>query len=136
MQQLFDKLAHPAMTNLALTNTNGESLDFWPSPLPDLYFAEPIMVAIKLDTTDTITFTGQTAHGEFKVKLNPQASSKATGIDKLWARQKIKSLLLYIFGSIQLKTQLQVRRLKKKLKKYEPTDANKPADKPAIEKQA
>jgi len=106
MQQLFDKLAHPAMTNLALTNTNGESLDFWPSPLPDLYFAEPIMVAIKLDTTDAITFTGQTAHGEFKVKLNPQASSKATGIDKLWARQKIKSLLLYNQQS-EVKQQVQ-----------------------------
>lgn len=106
MQQLFDKLAHPAMTNLALTNTNGDSLDFWPSPLPDLYFAEPIMVAIKLDTTDTITFTGQTAHGEFKVKLNPQASSKATGIDKLWARQKIKSLLLYNQQSV-VKQQVQ-----------------------------
>ena len=106
MQQLFDKLAHPAMTNLALTNTNGSSLDFWPSPLPDLYFAEPIMVAIKLDTTDTITFTGQTAHGEFKVKLNPQASSKATGIDKLWARQKIKSLLLYNQQSV-VKQQVQ-----------------------------
>ena len=106
MQQLFDKLAHPAMTNLALTNKNGESLDFWPSPLPDLYFAEPIMVAIKLDNTDAITFTGQTAHGEFKVKLNPQASSKATGIDKLWARQKIKSLLLYNQQSV-VKQQVQ-----------------------------
>ncbi|EWS98330.1 hypothetical protein BG00_10225 [Pseudoalteromonas sp. SCSIO_11900] len=106
MQQLFDKLAHPAMTNLALTNKNEESLDFWPSPLPDLYFAEPIMVAIKLDTTDAITFTGQTAHGEFKVKLNPQASSKATGIDKLWARQKIKSLLLYNQQS-EVKQQVQ-----------------------------
>lgn len=106
MQQLFDKLAHPAMTNLALTNKNGDSLDFWPSPLLDLYFAEPIMVAIKLDNTDTITFTGQTAHGEFKVKLNPQASSKATGIDKLWARQKIKSLLLYNQQSV-VKQQVQ-----------------------------
>ncbi|WP_028835729.1 MULTISPECIES: marine proteobacterial sortase target protein [unclassified Pseudoalteromonas] len=106
MQQLFDKLAHPAMTNLALTNTNGDSLDFWPSPLPDLYFAEPIMVAIKLDNTDTITFTGQTTHGEFKVKLNSQASSKATGIDKLWARQKIKSLLLYNQQS-EVKQQVQ-----------------------------
>ncbi|MGU3843030.1 DUF1049 domain-containing protein, partial [Vibrio diabolicus] len=46
------------------------------------------------------------------------------------------ALACVIFGSIQLKTQLQFRRLKKKLKKYEPTDANKPADKPAIEKQA
>ncbi|TOG39262.1 lipopolysaccharide assembly protein LapA domain-containing protein, partial [Vibrio parahaemolyticus] len=40
-----------------------------------------------------------------------------------------------IFASIQLKTQLQVRRLKKKLKKYEPAEAEKTA-KPAIEKQA
>ncbi|WP_281961232.1 lipopolysaccharide assembly protein LapA domain-containing protein [Vibrio parahaemolyticus] len=40
-----------------------------------------------------------------------------------------------IFVSIQLKTQLQVRRLKKKLKKYEPVEAEKTA-KPAIEKQA
>ncbi|WP_079753449.1 lipopolysaccharide assembly protein LapA domain-containing protein, partial [Vibrio parahaemolyticus] len=37
-----------------------------------------------------------------------------------------------IFASIQLKTQLQVRRLKKKLKKYEPAEAEKTA-KPAIE---
>ncbi|CAI2317090.1 DUF1049 domain-containing protein [Vibrio parahaemolyticus] len=40
-----------------------------------------------------------------------------------------------IFASIQLKTQLQVRRLKKKLKKYEPAEAEKTA-KPVIEKQA
>ncbi|ELJ8819276.1 DUF1049 domain-containing protein [Vibrio parahaemolyticus] len=40
-----------------------------------------------------------------------------------------------ISASIQLKTQLQVRRLKKKLKKYEPAEAEKTA-KPAIEKQA
>jgi putative membrane protein len=40
-----------------------------------------------------------------------------------------------IFASIQFKTQLQVRRLKKKLKKYEPAEAEKPA-KPAVAKQA
>ncbi|MGR5445533.1 lipopolysaccharide assembly protein LapA domain-containing protein [Vibrio jasicida] len=40
-----------------------------------------------------------------------------------------------IFASIQFKTQLQVRRLKKKLKKYEPVEAEQPA-KPAVEKQA
>lgn len=106
MQQLFDKLAHPAMTNLALNDKQGNSLDFWPSPLPDLYFAEPMMVAIKLSNDEPITFTGQTAHGQFKVKLNPQVSSKATGIDKLWARQKIKSLLLYNQQSV-VKQQVQ-----------------------------
>ncbi|MGR4988476.1 MULTISPECIES: lipopolysaccharide assembly protein LapA domain-containing protein [Vibrio] len=45
------------------------------------------------------------------------------------------ALAWLIFASIQFKTQLQVRRLKKKLKKYEPTETAKPA-KPAVEKQA
>ncbi|ALS32038.1 Ca-activated chloride channel protein [Pseudoalteromonas translucida KMM 520] len=95
MQQLFDKLAHPAITNLALSDEKGNSLDFWPSPLPDLYFNEPIMVAIKLNNASNVILNGQTAQGPISINLNTQAGSNAKGIAKLWARQKIKSLLLY-----------------------------------------
>ncbi|ATG78422.1 marine proteobacterial sortase target protein [Pseudoalteromonas sp. 1_2015MBL_MicDiv] len=95
MQQLFDKLAHPAITNLALSDESGNSLDFWPSPLPDLYFGEPIMVAIKLNNAKNVVLAGQTAQGPLSIKLSTQNSSNAQGIAKLWARQKIKSLLLY-----------------------------------------
>ena len=95
MQQLFDKLAHPAITNLALSDESGNSLDFWPSPLPDLYFGEPIMVAIKLDKTNNVVLAGQTAQGPLSIKLSAQNSANAKGVDRLWARQKIKSLLLY-----------------------------------------
>ncbi len=95
MQQLFDKLAHPAITNLTLSDESTNSLDFWPSPLPDLYFGEPIMVAIKLNDTNQITLNGQTAQGPLNIKLSAQNSANAKGIDKLWARQKMKSLLLY-----------------------------------------
>ncbi len=95
MQQLFDKLAHPAITNLALSDESGNSLDFWPSPLPDLYFGEPIMVAIKLNNAKSVVLAGQTAQGPLSIKLSTQNSSSAQGIAKLWARQKIKSLLLY-----------------------------------------
>ncbi|MBA6409571.1 marine proteobacterial sortase target protein [Pseudoalteromonas sp. 5Ae-yellow] len=95
MQQLFDKLAHPAITNLALSDESGNSLDFWPSPLPDLYFGEPIMVAIKLNNAKSVILAGQTAQGPLSIKLSTQNSSSAQGIAKLWARQKIKSLLLY-----------------------------------------
>ena len=95
MQQLFDKLAHPAITNLALSDESGNSLDFWPSPLPDLYFGEPIMVAIKLNNAKSVVLAGQTAQGPLSIKLSTKNSSSAQGIAKLWARQKIKSLLLY-----------------------------------------
>ncbi|MEH6395041.1 marine proteobacterial sortase target protein [Pseudoalteromonas sp.] len=101
MQQLFDKLAHPAITQLTLTseavNQQGEyqQLEYWPSPLPDLYFSEPVMVAVKLDNQAAIRLTGQTAQGPLAIKLNTQQGQSAQGIARLWARQKIKSLLLY-----------------------------------------
>ncbi|WP_321283107.1 lipopolysaccharide assembly protein LapA domain-containing protein [uncultured Vibrio sp.] len=46
------------------------------------------------------------------------------------------ALAWVIFASIQLKTQLQVRRLKKKLKKYELAANAETTAKPAIDKQA
>ena len=96
MQQLFDKLAHPAITQLALTSEDiDQQLEYWPSPLPDLYFSEPVMVAVKLDNHSAIRLTGQTAQGPLAIKLNTQQGQSAQGIARLWARQKIKSLLLY-----------------------------------------
>ena len=96
MQQLFDKLAHPAISQLALSSElANQALEYWPSPLPDLYFSEPVMVAVKLDNQASITLTGQTAQGPLAIKLNTQQGQSAQGIARLWARQKIKSLLLY-----------------------------------------
>lgn len=97
MQQLFDKLAHPAISQLALKsdNTGEQPLEYWPSPLPDLYFAEPVMVAIKLDEQQSISLHGQTAQGPLAIELNTQQGQQAKGVARLWARQKINSLLLY-----------------------------------------
>lgn len=94
MQQLFNKLAHPAITQLTL-QSNDKQLEYWPSPLPDLYFSEPVMVAIKLTNNDGVSLLGQTAQGPLNLKLNAQQGQNAMGISRLWARQKIKSLLLY-----------------------------------------
>ena len=48
-------------------------------------------MAIKLNDTNQITLSGQTAQGPLNIKLSAQNSANAKGIDKLWARQKIKS---------------------------------------------
>ncbi|KTF15749.1 marine proteobacterial sortase target protein [Pseudoalteromonas sp. H105] len=94
MQQLFNKLTHPAITQLTLQSSD-KQLEYWPSPLPDLYFSEPVMVAIKLSNNEKVTLLGQTAQGPLNLKLNAQQGQNAVGIGRLWARQKIKSLLLY-----------------------------------------
>ena len=94
MQRLFNKLAHPAITQLTL-QSGDKQLEYWPSPLPDLYFSEPVMVAIKLTNNEQVSLLGQTAQGPLNLKLNAQQGQNSVGISRLWARQKIKSLLLY-----------------------------------------
>jgi Ca-activated chloride channel family protein len=114
MKILFDKLAHPSVTHLAIHSPQGEKLDYWPAPLPDLYFGEPIMVAIKLNDTQKISLRGQTAQGPMKIDFNTQIGTHTTGIDKVWARQKIKSLLLYN-PQQQVKDEVQALALKHQL---------------------
>lgn len=94
MQLLFDKLAHPAVTELALEGDKA-ALEYWPSPLPDLYFSEPVLVAMKLDGSQHLTLKGQTNTGSMTINLATANAANGEGIARLWARQKIKSLLLY-----------------------------------------
>ncbi|QLJ08958.1 marine proteobacterial sortase target protein [Pseudoalteromonas sp. JSTW] len=94
MQLLFDKLAHPVVTELVLHADNQE-LEYWPSPLPDLYFSEPVLVAVKLAGNQHVTLTGQTLSGPLNINLSANHAAQGEGIARLWARQKIKSLLLY-----------------------------------------
>jgi len=94
MQLLFDKLAHPAVTELALEGDK-VALEYWPSPLPDLYFSEPVLVAMKLDGSQYLTLKGQTNTGPMTINLATANATNGEGIARLWARQKIKSLLLY-----------------------------------------
>jgi Ca-activated chloride channel family protein len=94
MQLLFDKLAHPAVTELALEGDKA-ALEYWPSPLPDLYFSEPVLVAVKLDGSQHLTLKGQTNTGPLTINLATANAAQGEGIARLWARQKIKSLLLY-----------------------------------------
>ncbi|WP_062569542.1 MULTISPECIES: marine proteobacterial sortase target protein [Pseudoalteromonas] len=94
MQLLFDKLAHPAVTELAFEGDKA-ALEYWPSPLPDLYFSEPVLVAMKLDGSQHLTLKGQTNTGPMTINLATANAANGEGIARLWARQKIKSLLLY-----------------------------------------
>ncbi|MGR5132200.1 LapA family protein [Vibrio alfacsensis] len=84
-----------------------------------------IALALGSQNQEIVTFNYLLAQGEFHLSTLLGVVF-VVGFALAWV----------IFASIQFKTQLQVRRLKKKLKKYEPAaEAEKPA-KPAIEKQA
>lgn len=106
MQQLFKALQHPAITNLSLSSA-GQALAFWPNPLPDLYFGQPLMVAAKLPTENaSVSVQGQTPLGPLLVNLASTEHNQGDSIARLWARQQIKSLLLY-HPQEQVKQQVQ-----------------------------
>ncbi|UYI46122.1 lipopolysaccharide assembly protein LapA domain-containing protein [Vibrio parahaemolyticus] len=83
-----------------------------------------IALALGSQNQEVVTFNYLLAKGEFHLSTLLGVVF-VVGFGLAWV----------IFASIQLKTQLQVRRLKKKLKKYEPANAETTA-KPAIDKQA
>ncbi|WP_322803885.1 lipopolysaccharide assembly protein LapA domain-containing protein [Vibrio alfacsensis] len=83
-----------------------------------------IALALGSQNQEIVTFNYLLAKGEFHLSTLLGVVFVG-GFGLAWA----------IFASIQFKTQLQVRRLKKKLKKYEPAVAEKLA-KPAVAKQA
>jgi len=96
MQLLLKQLKNPALKELKIVDENAQTMDFWPKPIPDLYFSEPLMVAVKLNKDQKqINVIGQSANGEFKAELNVVGIQQGDSISRIWARQKIKSLLLY-----------------------------------------
>jgi len=93
MSRLLDKLASPALTNIALTFENGQA-EVVPNPIPDLYANEPIVVAAKLSgNPQSMQVSGQWGNQTWSTSLSiSEAPQTQTGLSTVWARQKIESL--------------------------------------------
>ncbi|MEO2267062.1 marine proteobacterial sortase target protein [Pseudoalteromonas sp. YIC-656] len=100
MKKLFERLQNPAIRDVQLSGSTTPELDYWPKPLPDLYFGEPIMVAIKLaPQQQDIVIDANSQFGPLQMRM-PMHDTTARyphseAIARLWARQQISSLLLY-----------------------------------------
>ncbi|MFT2089677.1 marine proteobacterial sortase target protein [Paraglaciecola sp. 2405UD69-4] len=105
MQQLLSKIQHPTLTDieLLLTGTSKDSkpqLEMYPKTIPDLYFNEPLILSYKLtqqapeveEALDTMTLTAK-YQGQDWVQVLPHTTpSRQSGLDVLWARNKIRQL--------------------------------------------
>jgi Ca-activated chloride channel family protein len=115
MSDLFEQLARPAATDLAVAWPT--AVDAWPRRLPDLYRGHPLLVAVHFGDTPPvgdIQITGQLADRPWRTRLQSgtptvseagepgsepgtptQSGSMARhrGVATLWARYKIAGLL-------------------------------------------
>jgi Ca-activated chloride channel homolog len=105
ISQLFKKLKNPVLKDIAIHWGNGNKVEFYPNPIPDLYLGEPVLIHAKVDSTDNYTdnYTEKNANtiivkGTLKNKpwsrtITYKQSNKVNGISKIWARNKIEHIM-------------------------------------------
>ncbi|MDE0942313.1 MAG: marine proteobacterial sortase target protein [Alphaproteobacteria bacterium] len=93
MDELINKLSHPAMTDIQVIFDNGGSAQLARDPIPDLYAGEPLVIAAKLTgRVDAMTVSGRRGGQIWQQSLDLQGGQQGFGIGKLWAQRKITAL--------------------------------------------
>lgn len=86
--RLLDKLSRPALTDITI---EGEGFtDLTPSRIPDLYFGEPLSVALRLLQNDSeVRISGRLVDTAWSQNLAIKAVGASSGIRINWAREMI-----------------------------------------------
>ncbi len=91
MQQLLAKLDRPALRDLNLRWPQGA--DSYPRQLPDLYLGEPLLMVAQLPKLGgQLEALGWLADSDWSQSLALDHGAAASGIARLWARNKIEDL--------------------------------------------
>jgi Ca-activated chloride channel family protein len=94
MKGLFRKLESPTLSNIEV-KISDPAAEVWPSRIGDLYAGEPLVVAARFASRDArIGVHGRSGTKLWSEEMNGGVPpSPQAGIAKLWARQKIDSIL-------------------------------------------
>jgi Ca-activated chloride channel family protein len=97
MKSLFRKLESPTLSNVELL-VNADDAEIWPKRIGDLYAGEPLVVTAKLHHKGLVgtkfAFRGRLGTKSWDQTISDgQGPSAGAGIAKLWARQKVESLI-------------------------------------------
>ncbi|MFW2367147.1 MAG: marine proteobacterial sortase target protein [Desulforhopalus sp.] len=93
MTELFAKLERPVLADLKLNlPASGEDIEIYPSPLPDLYAGEPLMLAVKTSWENAVLeISGIRLGKPWNTSVDTATHGNRDGIAALWARKKIRS---------------------------------------------
>ncbi len=95
ISQLFSQLKNPMLRDITIEFADGEDVEYFPNPIPDLYLGEPLMIYAKTnsDAKKELIITGKLLDKEWKRTLHYGNLPQSTGISKLWANKKITHLM-------------------------------------------
>jgi Ca-activated chloride channel family protein len=94
---LYQRIEHPALTDLRLQWTGGDIADIHPATIPDLFVGRPVVISgrFKGSGVATLKLTGRIAGKEYastaRLDLD-EPGSRHAALPAVWARARIASL--------------------------------------------
>ena len=93
MQALFARLDTPVMRDMTLIQ-HFNRFEVSPANLPDLYVGEPLIFTARSDAASgEVNLLGKREQEQWQARLHLQQAADGHGIGKLWARNRIDTLL-------------------------------------------
>lgn len=92
-----DRLAFPALTDLTLSAENAKIWDIYPSPLPDAYVGQPVVVSGRIKSTGRqaarLTLSGRRAGQPVQVEFGLPQPQESPAVVQAWAQARLDALI-------------------------------------------
>jgi Ca-activated chloride channel family protein len=97
MEDFFDRISHPAMTDIKIDWNGLQVAEVFPRELPDLFVGRPVILSGRFSGNPeaNIRITGRTAGEQIQLELPATLTDARTdhpGLPAVWARMKIADL--------------------------------------------
>ena len=96
VDQFYERVSHPALTDLRIDWGGLQVRDVYPQHLPDLFVGRPVVVSGRFsgEAPTTVRVSGRAAGSdrEVAIAVDPRGDSKRPALPSLWARMKITDL--------------------------------------------
>jgi len=96
VDQFYDRISHPALTDVEIDWGKMEVADMYPQRIPDLFVGRPIILTGRFegDGKTTINITGKVAGRlqDLSIPIDLSDSASHPGIACVWARKRIEDL--------------------------------------------
>jgi Ca-activated chloride channel family protein len=94
MVALFRKVEAPAVADITLELGGAADAEIMPTPIPDLYQGEPVVVALRARTLPAhVTVRGRSGATAWTREVPIHTAREGAGLPTAWARRKIAALL-------------------------------------------
>jgi Ca-activated chloride channel family protein len=98
MEDFFERISHPALSDLKMEVSNSVETEIFPAELPDLFVGRPVIVTGRFAGKELPVLrlkgnvAGEAVSVDVPAAVDISADGKTAGLAPIWARSKISSL--------------------------------------------